>query len=189
MASVVVRNGRFLIMKKIRIVLLTLVLCITMLAPEFSMLPAVYAEDKTPAPSATQSADSVASAAAPAAPETSVHMPATAQTPQQTRKAPPAQTPAHPPQQIREAATDQAPQQLRRAATPQLRQPAMSRSRQPSAPILRIPLRSKPLQPAPLSEPALCPQTLQIRPTLKPRLTLQIRRHQLQVSVLTTCLK
>ena len=71
MASIVVRNGRFLIMKKIRIVLLTLVLCITMLAPEFSMLPAVYAGDKTPAPSATQSADSVASAAAPAAPETS----------------------------------------------------------------------------------------------------------------------
>ena len=42
-----------------------------MLAPEFSMLPPVYAGDKTPAPSATQSADSAASTAAPAAPETS----------------------------------------------------------------------------------------------------------------------
>ena len=57
-------------MKRIRVIILTLVLSITMLAPEFSMLPAAYAEDKTPAPSLTQSADSVGAAAAPAAAET-----------------------------------------------------------------------------------------------------------------------
>ena len=36
-------------MKKIRVLLLTLVLSVSLLAPEFSMLPAVYADDETPA--------------------------------------------------------------------------------------------------------------------------------------------
>jgi len=51
-------------MKRIRVALLTLVLSISMLVPEFSMLPAVYAQDETPA--VTQSVDSAADAEAPA---------------------------------------------------------------------------------------------------------------------------
>ena len=52
-------------MKRIRVALLTLVLSISMLVPEFSMLPAVYAQEETPA--VTQSVDSAEGAEAPAA--------------------------------------------------------------------------------------------------------------------------
>ena len=36
-------------MKRLQTILLTLVLSVAMLAPEFSMLPAAYAQDQTPA--------------------------------------------------------------------------------------------------------------------------------------------
>jgi len=42
-------------MRKIRVILLTLILSISMLAPELSMIPAAYAQDETPA--LTQSAE------------------------------------------------------------------------------------------------------------------------------------
>ena len=54
-------------MKRIRVVLLTLVLSVSMLAPEFAMLPAVYAQDETPA--LTQTVDIAEDAEAPAATE------------------------------------------------------------------------------------------------------------------------
>ena len=57
-------------MKRIRVALLTLVLSISMLVPEFSMLPAVYAQEETPA--VTQSVDSAADAEAPAATKAAV---------------------------------------------------------------------------------------------------------------------
>ena len=48
-------------MRKIRVILLTLILSISMLAPELSMIPAAYAQDETPA--VTQSADNTGDAA------------------------------------------------------------------------------------------------------------------------------
>ena len=48
-------------MRKIRVILLTLILSISMLAPELSMIPAAYAQDETPA--VTQSSDNTGDAA------------------------------------------------------------------------------------------------------------------------------
>ena len=52
-------------MKKIRVIILTLILSISMLAPELSLIPAAYAQDETPALSQSiESAEGATDAAA-----------------------------------------------------------------------------------------------------------------------------